>query len=145
MRRNFTIDNSLKLRDAGAATASARAQVSSADKIVDLGAGFVKGNILLDVTALALDGNDESYDIVVQLSPDADFGTAGSIKERISLNLSAKEVKRTDCDADDVVGRYILPFDNEFAGTVYRYLSLYTVHAGVTSSINYTAWMVKDD
>jgi hypothetical protein len=145
MRRNWTIDTATQLKDAGAIAASAAAQVGGAAKILDLGAGFVEGDVVLDVTALDLDGNNEIYDIVVQLSPNADFGTAGNIVERAQLNLCAKEVKRTDCDRDDEVGRYVLSVDNEFDGTLYRYMRLYTIvaGAGVTTGINYTAYFCK--
>lgn len=144
MRRNFTIDTALQLKDAGLVAISGAAQVASAAKILDLGAGFVEGDIVLDVSALEIGTGDESYDIVAQVSPDADFGTAGNIVERIEIHLGAKGTKRTDSDKDDTAGRYVLPFDNEQGGTVYRYLRLYTVVAGtIATGINYTAWLVK--
>jgi hypothetical protein len=144
VRRNFTVDTLTPLKDAGLVAVSAAAQVSSADQIVDLGAGFVEGNIVIDLTALEIDTADETYDIVAQLSPDADFGTAGNMVERLALHLGAKGTKRTDCDRDDVVGRYVLPFDNEFGGTVYRYLRLYTVVGGtIATGINYSGRLAK--
>ena len=145
MRRNFTIDTALPLKDAGLVAVSARAQVSSADKILDLGAGFVEGNIVVDVSAIETGTGDESYDIVVQLGEEADFATKGKVVERVALHLGAKGTKRTDSDKDDAAGRYVVPFDNEHGGTVYRYVSLYTVVAGIIATgINYTAYMVKN-
>lgn len=145
MRRNFTYDVELQLKDAGLVASSAAATVASAAKVLDLGAGFVKGNIVLEVTALEIASNDEIYDIVAQLSSDSDFGTAANIVERCALNLSAKEVKRTDCDRDDTTGRFILPFDNEVAGTIYRYMRLYTIVGGsIASGINYSAYLARD-
>ncbi len=70
MRRNFTFDEALELKDAGLVAASAAATVDSSAKILDLGSGFVEGNIVLEVTALDIDGNNELYDIVAQLSSD---------------------------------------------------------------------------
>jgi len=142
--KRYTFDNNLLLKDAGLVAASAAATVLSAGKILDLGAGLVEGDIVIDVSALEIASNTEIYDIVAEVSPDAAFGTAGNIVERVALNLSAKEVKRTDCDKDDAIGRYILPFSNEHNGTVYRYMRLYTVVAGdVATGINYTAFLAK--
>lgn len=146
MQRNFTLDTLLQLKDAGAVGASAAATVGGSAKVLDLGAGFVEGNIVLDVSALEIASADESYDIVVQLSPDSNFGTAGNIIEQCAKHLGAKATKRTDCDKDDATGRYVLPVTNENRGTVYRYLRLYTVVAGTIAQdggINYTAWLVK--
>lgn len=140
MLQNFTLDDSgLTLKAAGLIAASAAGSV-----IADLGDGLVEGNVLIDVTALEIASNDETYDIVLQLSPDAAFGTAGNIVEKCALNLSAKETKRSDCDQDDAIGRYILPFSNLFNGTIYRYARIYTVVAGtIASGINYYARLAK--
>ena len=139
MRRNFTLDDSgHTLKASAAVTASAAGSV-----IADLGAGLVEGYLVIDVTAIDIVGNDEIYDIVLQLSSDAAFGTAANIKEKCAISLGAEETKRTDCDEDDAIGRYILPFDNEVNGTVYRYARIYTVCAGATQSITYSARIAK--
>jgi hypothetical protein len=145
MLRNHTVDTLLELKDAGLVAASARAQVSGADKIVDLGAGFVQGDIVIDVSAIEIDTADESYDIVAQISSDDDFSDKTKVIERVALHLGAKGTKRTDSDVDDTIGRYVIPFDNAFRGTVYRYLSLYTVVAGtvIATGIDYTAKLAK--
>jgi hypothetical protein len=139
VRRNFTIDDNLAMKASGAVAASAASAL-----ILDLGDGLVEGNIVIDVTAIDIVGNDEMYDVVAQLSPDAAFGTAGNIAEKCAISLGAKETKRTDCDKDDVIGRYILPFDNCINGTIYRYARLYTVCVGATASITYAARLCKD-
>jgi len=134
-RRDFLRDDNLSLKAAGLVAATAAGSL-----VLDLGAGLVEGNALIDVTALEIASNDEKYDIVIQLSPDAAFGTAGNIQDTSSLSLSAKEVKVTDSDKDDTTGRYILPVSNEVAGTVYRYMRIYTVVAGaIATGINYSA------
>lgn len=140
MRRNKTLDDSgLTLKAAGLIAASAAGSV-----IADLGAGLIKGEVQIDVTALEIDTNDEIYDIVLQLSSDSDFGTDTNIRDRCSLTLCAAEVQRSDANSDSVVGRYFLPFDNEMASTKYRYARIYTVVAGtIASGINYTARLVK--
>ena len=144
IRRNFTVDELTPLKDAGPVAVSARAQVASADKIIDLGEGFVEGNIVLDISAIEGDSNDEIFDVVAQLSSDNDFSDKNTVIERCSMTFCCKEVARTDGTVDGVAGRFILPFDNEFGGTIYRYLSLYTVVAGtIVTGINYTARLAK--
>jgi len=138
-RINKTLDDSGQtLKAAGLIAAPA-----ACTPIADLGAGFVEGNIVIDVTALELNA-DEIYDIILQLSPDAAYGTDTNIREKLGISLSAAEVKRSDANVDDVIGRYIVPFNNDHAGTIYRYARLYTVVAGtIATGINYTARLSK--
>ena len=139
-RPGGTFDANLEFKDAGLVAASAAATVDSAAKYVDVGTGHFKGMMIIDVSALEIASNDEIYDIVIQGSPDTDF-TDTTMVELCALNLSAAEVKRTDCNKDDTTGRYKLYFDNENDGTYYQYLRVYTVVAGtVATGINYTAW-----
>ncbi len=136
-------DANMEFKDAGLVAASAAAQVDGAAKVVDVGTGRFKGQMMIDVSALEIASNDEIYDIVVQGSTVAAFATDTAIVELAALNLSAAEVKRTDCNKDDAVGRYKIYFDNENNGTYYRYLRVYTVVAGsVATGINYTAYAV---
>jgi len=138
-----TFDSDLEFKDAGLVAASAAATVDGTAKVVDVGTGLFRGCMILDVSALEIADNDEIYDIVVQGSSDSDFGTDTNIVELAALNLSAAEVKRTDCNKDDSTGRYKIYFDNENDGTYYRYLRVYTVVAGtVATGINYTAYCV---
>jgi len=140
-RPQVTFDADLEFKDAGLVASSAAAQVDSSDKIVDLGTGLFRGCMIIDVSALEIASNNEIYDIIVQLSSDSDFGTAGNIVEAAQLNLSASEVKRSDSDADNSTGRYKIYFDNEFDGTYYRYARVYTVVTGtVATGINYSAY-----
>ena len=142
-RPTGTFDANLEFKDAGLVAASAAAQVDSAAKYVDVGTGLFKGCMIIDVSALEIASNDEIYDIVIQGSNTTAF-TATGIVELAQLNLSASEVKRTDCDKDDSTGRYKLYFDNENDGTYYRYLRIYTVVSGsVATGINYTAYAVQ--
>ena len=143
-RPQGTFDADLEFKDAGLVAASAAATVDSAAAVIDVGTGLFRGCMIIDVTALDIDGNNEIYDIIVQGSTVAAFATAGSIVELAALNLSAKEVKRSDSDKDDAVGRYKIYFDNENNGTEYRYLRVYTVcaGAGISTGINFTAYAV---
>ena len=145
-RPQGTFDSDLEFKDAGLVAADAAAQVDSAAKVVDVGTGLFKGCMILEVTALEIASNDEIYDIVIQGSSDSDFGTAGNIVDLAQINLSAKEVKRTDSDKDDATGRFKIYFDNENNGTLYRYLRLYTdVSGAIDTGINYSAYCVPSE
>lgn len=142
-RPQGTFDSDLEFKDAGLVAASAAATVDGAAKIVDVGIGLFRGCMIMDVSALEIADNDEVYDIVIQGSSDSDFGTDTNIVELAAINLSAAEVKRTDCNKDDSTGRFKLYFDNENDGSYYRYLRIYTVVAGtVATGINYAAYCV---
>lgn len=136
-------DAAMQFKDAGLIAASAAATVGGSAKVVDLGTGLFQGCMILNVSALEIATGDEAYTIVVQLSSDADFGTAGHIVEACALHLGAKGTKLTDSDRDDTAGRYKLYFDNENDAALYRYARVYTVVAGtIATGINYTAHAV---
>ena len=46
-----------RLKDAGAVTSSGYGTVEEAAKVINLGAGLVRGNVIVDVTRLAMQGN----------------------------------------------------------------------------------------
>jgi len=142
-RPQGTFDANLEFKDAGLVAASAAATVDSAAKVIDVGEGLFRGCMIIDVTALEIASNTEIYDIIVQGSTVAAFATDTAIAELAALNLSAAEVKRSDCNKDDSTGRFKLYFDNENDGTYYRYLRVFTAVAGdVATGINYTAYAV---
>ena len=134
-------DKTAEMKAAGLIASSAAVAT-----IIDLGPGVGHriGKVVIDITALEIGSEDEIYDIVVQGSPDAAFGTAGNIVELGAISLSAKEVKRTDSDRDDAVGRRSILFENlNEAGTPLRYIRLYTVVDGtIATGINYSARLV---
>lgn len=145
MRRNFTLDTLTQLKDAGLVAASAAATVATVAKVLDLGEGFVEGNIVADVSAIEIGHNDEIFDIVVQLTNTAAFADDTKIFDKSSLTLSTAGAQRTDANAVNVVGRYVIPVNNEHAGVLYRYMRLYTLAAGtVAVGINYTAYLCKE-
>jgi hypothetical protein len=128
----------LELKDAGLVAADAAATVDGSAKIIDLGTGFVAGEIVIDVTAIEIASNDERYDITLQLSDSATF--ASGIVDRCCLSLGAHEV--LPGDTDSATGRHTLPFNNRYKDeTVYRYARLYTDVTGtIATGINYSAF-----
>lgn len=132
------IDSTMILKDAGLVAASAAGTVASAAKIVNVGAGLVEGLLVVDVSAIEVDAT-ELYSIALQGSDVSDFSTGDEvIVELANLNLGANEV--IGGNADSTVGRYMVPFRNEYKGTIYPYVRLYTTVAGtVATGINFKA------
>jgi hypothetical protein len=137
-----TFDADLEFKDAGAITASAAATVRSAAKVVDLGTGLFKGCMLLEVSALEVDTNDEKYTICVQLS-----SATGFVDDATSATAAMIELGHATpllLGAASTAGRYKVYFDNEVNGTFYRYARVYTLVAGTPATgINYTAYAVQ--
>lgn len=136
-QRTYTFDANLELKDAGLVAASAAAQVDSAAKIVDLGAGRVDGVVVIDISAIEVATGDESYHVELQFSTDSAFGSGNIVGPTIKLGDSSVNFG----SADTGTGRVELPFCNEYFGTIYRYMRVYTRVAGtIATGINYTAW-----
>ena len=144
--RGRQLDASLILKASAAVTSSAAGTL-----ILDLAPGdkpspsdgdaeVWNGQAIINVTAMDIVSNDEAYTIVIQGSPDAAFGTAGNIKDLVQYHLGAKEIKLTDSDMDDAIGKHTINFSNYQNGVVYRYVRIYTVVAGTTPSITYSAY-----
>jgi hypothetical protein len=138
-QHGHTFDANLEFKDAGAVTADGAAQVSGADKIVDVGAARFDATMMIPVSAIDTATGDEGYVIYVQGSNSATF--ASGVVNLQALRLGDAAV--TLASADDTTGVYELPFTNEKAGTLYRYLRVYTDVAAAGSSINFRAYAVK--
>jgi hypothetical protein len=140
MRTVKTVDTLLQLKDAGLVAASAAAQVSAADKVLDLGTGHAMGAVMVDITAIEVDTGNEKYEIEVQLSSSATFATDVVVKSILRVGDSSVAFNTVD----SVVGRYMVETSNEYGGTLYRYMRLYTRIAGtIATGINYAAYLVK--
>jgi hypothetical protein len=134
------IDFTHILKDAGLVAADSAGQVGGSDKIVDLGAGMVKGHLVVDVTAIEIADNDEYYDIQLQGSSKSDF--ADTIEVLASVKLGAAEV--IGGDQDSTTGRYMVPFMTEKNGTTYQYVRVYTDVGGtIATGVNFSAYLSK--
>jgi hypothetical protein len=115
-------DALLQLKDAGAVTADAAAQVGGSNQILDLGVG----------------SGDERYVLTMQGSNSATFASG-------IVNLGSKQFGDSSVtleSADSVVGEYEFAVTNDQNGSLYRYVRMYTDVSGTTPSINYVAWLV---
>jgi hypothetical protein len=131
-------DALLQLKDAGAVTADAAAQVGGSNQILDLGVGRVDAKVKLQVTALDVASGDERYVLTMQGSNSATFASG-------IVNLGSKQFGDSSVtleSADSVVGEYEFAVTNDQNGSLYRYVRMYTDVSGTTPSINYVAWLV---
>lgn len=134
----FTYDNALLIRATGAAITS----TETGSVILDVGAGLFGGFLVADITAIDTTTGDEAYSLMLEGSPDAAFGTAGNIRVVSELRIGGATFT-TPNGAADGVGRFAIPFRNERNGTTYRYLRLYTLIAGTSPSITFSAFLAK--
>jgi len=135
-----TFDYAMILKDAGAVAASAAATVAGVAKVIDFGgANRVDGAVIVDVSAMDVGNDDELYDIIVQGSASSVFAATWVNLASLTIGAAGGHATREDGAALDVIGHYEIPFTNEFNGTSYQYLRLFTVTAGTTESINYIA------
>ena len=133
-------DVKLELKDAGLVAADAAGQVGGSDKIVNLGAGFVNGNLVIDVSEIEIASGDELYKISLQGSSKADF--ADTFEDLAICELGANAVLGGDQGSE--AGRYVIPFRTSRKGTIYPYVRVYTdVNGTIATGINFTAYMEK--
>jgi hypothetical protein len=141
-QRQHTYDAATVLKDAGLVAASAAAQVSSADKILDVGDSVLTGSLVIDVSAIEVASNDEVYRIRLEGSNSATFASniqgLGSMRIGSAGGLGTNHLLST-------TGRYEIRFANVQNGVTYRYLRAYTEVGGtIATGINYTAFIAKD-
>lgn len=131
---NYTHDTDLVLKAAGLVASSADGS------ILDIGAGLVDGDIVIDVSACEIATGDEIYTISLEMSNVAAMTSGSSCAaKKVFGNL----VVPMDA-ALSASGRYVLPFRNEEAGTVFRYVRLSTLVAGtIATGINFAAFIAK--
>lgn len=130
---NYVFDTDLELKAAGAITGSADGA------ILDIGSGFVDGDIVVDISALDNVTGDEKYTISLEGSNTADMTTGSvALATKVFGDLSVP------MDADLIAsGRYVIPFRNEEGGILFRYVRLSTAVAGTTPSIDFAAFIAK--
>lgn len=131
----FTYDNSLLLKAAGLVAASADGS------ILDLGAGFVEGYLVVDMTACEIASGDERYTVSLEGSNVAamDSGSVCLAKKVFGNLVVPMDAALSASD------RYIIPFCNAEGGTTFRYVRLSTLVAGtIATGINFLAFIAKD-
>lgn len=132
----YTYDATLELKATGALT------TSTDGTILDLGDGFIEGDIVFDVTAVETGSGNEIFTISLEGSNVAAM-SSGSVclAKKVFGNL----VVPMDA-ALSAAGRYVVPFRNEEGGTLYRYVRLSTLIAGtISTGISFSAFIGTKD
>jgi hypothetical protein len=133
------LDNEHILKDAGAVTSSGFGEVDASAQVINLGSGLVRGNVVIDVSALVMQGNDQLVQLYLMGGDDASFTKTVALAQ---LELGPKEVIESNWDSK--LSRFIMPFQNEQGGVIYHYIRIRHVLTGTSPSINYKAHLAKD-
>jgi hypothetical protein len=123
-----------RLKDAGAVTSSGYGTISAVAKVVTLGAGLIRANMVIDISAVKISAKDETYTFHLMGGSDASFSS--------EVSLASKEVGKGSAlegNVDAKLSRLTLPFMNEERGIVYPYVRVRHVISGTSPSINYKA------
>lgn len=141
-QKDFTYDYATRLKDAGLVASSAAAQVSSVDKILDVGASRIDARVILDFSAIEAATNDEFYLCNIQGSDSATFG--GTTHVNLGSCVVGDPTKTGEGVDSTAAERRELAFTNEVNGHCYRYIRMYTFVGGtIATGINYTANLVQ--
>lgn len=124
MYRGYSFDKETQLKDSYAVTSTAAAQVSSADKVLDLRGARFEGTLVADVSAAKTSVGDETYSIEVGLSNSPTFASGNIVSILIPVTGT---------------GRIEQPVINTKLGTVYRYMRLRTIVGGTSPTITHQA------
>lgn len=138
------IDKEYILKDAGLVDEDGVGQVAGSNVIVNLGSGVAEGKLVVDVSAIEVESNDELYKISLQGSSKADF--ADTYEDLAILELGAAEV--LGGDQDSTIGRYQVLFTNQrknsWEPAIYPYVRLYIdVDGTISTGINFSAYLTK--
>jgi hypothetical protein len=130
----FTYDNALLLKAAGALTSSTDGD------ILDLGEGLVDALLVFDVSAVEIGTGNEIYTVSLEGSNVAAMNSGSvCLAKKVFGNL----VVPMDA-ALSAAGRYVVPFRNEEGGTIYRYVRLSTLIAGtIDTGISFMGFIAK--
>jgi hypothetical protein len=164
--RKVIIDEDLLMADTGWVAASsvgtiyvsAAATVDGVAKTYDTGGGYTDGLFVIDIGYVAFAtavSNCKLIDVCLEGSKDATRSTYDNVPLARLICGSAATSTDPKCDvahsnlACTVAGRYIFPFHNDFGGTIYRYLRVYTTFLTATPEatgscqIGFKAWLSK--
>jgi len=135
-----TYDHALLLHDGAVVNASVEGNVAGVARILDIGLGHVYGDIIVDVSAMDVDANDEMITIGVQISDSATF--ASGYWEVASLSIGDEAI--INGDTAMTTGRYVIPFNNMISdGTTKRYLRLYFTEVGTVTTFDCVAYLTS--
>lgn len=139
IERNYIVDTLLLLHD-GTIVAADGASTAT----LDLGTGEVRGDVVIDVSAVEVASGDELYNVVLELSNSATHASGVVAAQAMAFgNVGVANTLLANASADTGTGRFVLPFSNVYAGTAYRYLRAYfqvqgTIATGIAAKMYVT-------
>ena len=138
--RTRLVDDLLVLKAKGTvATSMVGESPVGTDKTLDTGGGRTAGNIVLMVYAVPNILASTKMTFRLQGSKNTSFSTM------TDLNIvELGDSTQISASADATTGKYIIPFSNEFGGTVYRYLRHYLTIGGTCGTgVQYEYFLTK--
>jgi hypothetical protein len=142
-QKDYTFDFAHRLKDTGAITSSAAAQVGGVDRIIDLGASRMDGTVVADISAITVAAADQVYTLEWQVSNSATFASGNFVAAALRVGHATASGNSANTA---VPARMELGITNEVNGTVYRYGRMFTRVAGTGSpSVTYVANLHKED
>lgn len=131
-------------------TLTATGYVNNIQTQIDLAPGRESGYLVIDVSAMDLSSNDETYRFFLLGSNDLAFGNGNVeiLAVRDFAAVTAGRLVPTIVPASYAVPisgraatRFTIPFTSLSGAFVFRYFQLYCVVAGTTPSITVSAWL----
>jgi len=121
----------------------------------DTGGGYTEGKLVIDVTAVSTLSSLDQFEILLQGSPTSTFTTWDTLTTLHLGWMYSAIADRMGGDPGTVVRsstatypgpttlpvRFVIPFCNDYAGTVYRWLRMYTCMGTPSTGINYYAFL----
>lgn len=135
-----------------AVTSSAMATVDGSTVTFDTGGGYTEGKFVVEIESIAeVIRATASQGISIQLRGSATKAfTSEVVLAQVDLgyagghNVGCRPSTAT-CGTPTTNSRFIVPFCNDWNGTVYRYLRCYHAFDGtVTTGVSYIAYLTKD-
>jgi hypothetical protein len=144
MAQGHLFDARLQLKDAGLVAASANGTVAAVAKILDVGNARCCAMAILNVTAIETGTGDEKFTVLIQGSTDSGF--ASGIRNLAMMEFGHVSTLSGPPSAAPAIGKYELPFINDYDGVYYRYIRLRILVAGtIATGINLSAFVGIDN
>lgn len=141
-----TIDNQLVMRPASAAAISTATTTTEAE-IIDLGPGYHRFDLFVDVGTFDVTGGDEVGYVEVYGSAVVGMTSPELLGVLVLGDAAAVNAVLGTTTSDRGTGEYVLPCHNiaKVSGvdTAMRFIRLSTTTVGATVSVDFVAWACK--
>lgn len=134
------------------ATASYATYDATTPTTIDVGKGHVKGDLVIDVSAIGdamVVASGTIYDFILRGSNSAssfDSAYVALARFRLGVMFASESIKDSGQKGvgTAAAGRYIIPFRNSLKQTCYQYLRLRLLFGGTfTTGVTYSAFLSK--